>query len=152
MSGGAIEFVGSSAGNSGLKLLSGATSELGSGAFLSGAQVGKGITFVILAGGTAFGGTISASAIGIIESGGAVTSDGNGNPLLIKGGGTFSSSAPATPGQTYSFSQAPRSRLGSGASFGLPAATSCRHHRNGFERRGAALVAPRSAPARRSRL
>ena len=62
MSGGAIEFVGTSASNSGLKLLSGATGELGSGAFLSGAQVGKGITFVILAGGTAFGGTISAGA------------------------------------------------------------------------------------------
>ena len=124
MSGGAIEFVGTSAGNSGLKLLSGATSELGSGAFLSGAQVGKGITFVILAGGTAFGGTISAGALGIIESGGAVTSDGSGNPLFINSGGTFEFLGTGNTGANIQLSQAPRSSWVPGRPSELPAATS----------------------------
>jgi trimeric autotransporter adhesin len=118
MSGGAIEFVGTSAGNSGLKLLSGATSELGSGAFLSGAQVGKGITYVILAGGTAFGGTISAGALAIIESGGAVTSDGSGNPLFINSGGTFEFLGTGNTGASIQLFSGATLELGSGVSFG----------------------------------
>jgi hypothetical protein len=88
-SGGAIEFIATDASNNGLKLLSGATGELGSGAFLSGAQISKGVTLIVLAGGTAFGGTISAGALAIVENGGAVSSDGSGNPLTIASGGTF---------------------------------------------------------------
>ena len=88
-SGGAIEFIATDASNNGLKLLSGATGELGSGAFLSGAPIRKGVTLIVLAGRTAFGGTISAGALAIVENGGAVSSDGSGNPLTIASGGTF---------------------------------------------------------------
>jgi len=89
MSGGAVEFVGLDANNSSVKLLSGATDELGSGAFLSGGQISRGLTLVILSGGTALGGTVSAGALAILETGGQVTSDGTGNPLFIRSGGTF---------------------------------------------------------------
>jgi autotransporter passenger strand-loop-strand repeat protein len=82
-SGGTIEFVGINAHNEPLQLLSGATGELGAGAFLSGVQISRGLTLVILSGGTAFGGTISAGGVAILEPGGAVTSDGNHNPLFV---------------------------------------------------------------------
>jgi hypothetical protein len=44
-----------------------------------------------------FGGTISAGALGILESGGQVSSDGSGNPLFINR--PLGSSAPITPGR-----------------------------------------------------
>ena len=59
---------------------------LGSGAFLSGAKISKGITLVILSGGIASGGTILGGGLGILESGGQVTSDGSGSSLFIASG------------------------------------------------------------------
>ena len=100
------------------KFLSGGTGEIGAGAIASLNTV-KGVTGIVLSGGTASGGTISAGALGILESGGVVTSDGTGGKLTIASGGTFeyvgvnansvASAINALPGATF--------ELGSGATF-----------------------------------
>ena len=80
--------------------MSGGTGEIGAGA-TGNLKIGKGITVVVLSGGTVSGGTSSAGALGIVESGRPVTSDGSGNPLSVGSGGTFEflGAAPAA-GQT----------------------------------------------------
>ena len=117
-SGGLFELVGVDGNAVNTKFLSGGTGEIGSGAIASLNTV-KGVTGIVLSGGTASGGTISAGALGVLESGGVVTSDGTGGKLTIASGGTFeyvgvnansvASAINALPGATF--------ELGSGATF-----------------------------------
>ena len=88
---------------------------------------------MILGGGTAFGGTISAGALGIIESGGAVTSDGNGNPLFINSGGTFEFLGTGNAGAEHTAFLRRHARAGfRGVLRSYRQRLQCRHHREWF--------------------
>ena len=69
--------------------------------------------------GTAFGGTISAGALGIIEFGGAVTTDGSGNPLVIASGGTFEFLGTGNAGADIKPLSGATIELGSGGEHGV---------------------------------
>ena len=116
--GGVFELIGVDGHNFNLNVMSGGTGEIGAGA-TGNLKIGKGVTGIILSGGTASGGTISAGALGIVEAGGAVTSDGNGNPLSVGSGGTFEflGASPNSAGQFVKPLPGATLELGSGAFF-----------------------------------
>jgi fibronectin-binding autotransporter adhesin len=115
--GGVFELIGVDGHNFNLNVMSGGTGEIGAGA-TGNLKIGKGVTGIILSGGTASGGTISAGALGIVEAGGAVTSDGNSKNLFVSSGGTFEFlGASTSAGQFVNPLPGATLELGSGAFF-----------------------------------
>jgi subtilase-type serine protease len=74
---------------------------------------------VILSGGIVSGGSILAGGLGILESGGQVTSDGSGSSLLIASGGTFEFASGTNGGSNIVPLSGATLELDSGAAFAV---------------------------------